>query len=313
MEISQLRALREVHDRGSIAAAAQSMAVTASSVSQQLAALQRKAGTALTYKIGRRTALTPAGLALCAATVEVEIALAKADAAVGSFKESTKEPVRVAAFHSAGLAFFGRLERAVMAGGGPPVQLSDQDVAQKDFATLAADHDIVIAHRMPNSAPWPPSVRVTPLAYEPLDVAVSVNHRLATRKSLKPQDLLGERWVSVHQGFPLVGAIEMIGTMAGEEVDVVHRINEFFVAAALVEQGGCVSLMPRYLVDQSYFSDLILIPLSEPRLGRRIDILARPEAMERAGVLHVVATLQTIMRELLEPPHSRRPIPLEDA
>ncbi|WP_449374272.1 LysR family transcriptional regulator [Arthrobacter psychrolactophilus] len=95
------------HDRGSIAAAAEAMEVTPSSVSQQLAALQRKAGTALTYKLGRRTVLTAAGLALRAATVEVEIALARVDSAVESFKDNATVPVSVAAFHSAGLAFFG--------------------------------------------------------------------------------------------------------------------------------------------------------------------------------------------------------------
>lgn len=301
MEISQLRALREVRDRGSIAAAAQALEVTPSSVSQQLTALQRKAGTALTYKVGRRTALTPAGLALCAATVEVEIAFAKADAAVDSFRENTDEPVTVAAFHSAALAYFGPLERALHDGGGPAVHLFDQDVAQKDFATLTADYDLVIAHRMANSTPWPVTVKVTELAYEPLDVAVSVRHRLAQQKSVKPTDLLDERWISVHPGFPLAGAIEMIGTIAGEEVQVVHRINDFFVAASLVDQGDCISLMPRYLVNRRYFADLLLLPLREPRLGRRIDILARPEAMERAAVVQVINVLQQIMRELLDP------------
>ena len=301
MEISQLRALREVHDRGSIAAAAQALEVTASSISQQLTALQRKAGTPLTYKVGRRTALTPAGLALCAAAVDVEIALAKADAAVGSFRDSAVEPVTVAAFHSAGLAFFGPLERALHDAGGPVVQLSDEDVAQKDFATLAAHYDLVIAHRMANSAPWPATVKATELAYEPLDVAVSVRHRLAHRKSVKAADLRGERWISVHRGFPLEGAIEMIGTIAGEEVEVAHRVNEFFVAASLVEQGDCISLMPRYLVNRRYFSDLLLLPLREPRLGRRIDILARPETMERTAVVQVVNVLAHIMRELLDP------------
>src|SRR4051794_31791564 len=121
MEISQLRSLREVHERGSIAAAAEALGVSSSSVSQQITALQRRAGTALTQKSGRRTVLTPAGLALCAATVEVEIALAKVDSAVASFRESQDESISVAAFHSAGLGFFGPLERMMLAEGGPPV------------------------------------------------------------------------------------------------------------------------------------------------------------------------------------------------
>lgn len=313
MELGQLRALREVQARGSIAAAALALHVTASSVSQQLSALQRTAGTALTFKSGRRTALTPAGLALCRAAVDVEIALVRATAAVGVFRESADETVSVAAFHSAALAFFGPLEQALPASGGPHLQLADADVAQQDFAALTADYDVVIAHRLPNSAPWPASVQVTPLAHEPLDIAVSAGHRLAGHESVHPKDLRGERWVSVRRGFPLEGAIEMIGTLAGEEVVVAHRINEFFVAASLVERGDCVSLLPRYTLNRNIFPRLVLLPLREPRLGRRIDILTRPEAMERAAVVQAVTALKGIMAELLEVNGSAGPIVLQGA
>jgi len=300
MELGQLRALREVQVRGSIAAAALALHVTASSVSQQLSALARAAGTALTYKQGRRTALTPAGLALCRAAADVELALARADAAMESFRASTADAVTVAAFHSAGLAFFGPLEQILMDRDGPSLRLVDEDVAQQDFPALTADYDVVIAHRLPNSTAWPGTVAVTPLAFEPLDVAVGAGHRLSLRTALVPADLRGERWVSVRRGFPLEGAIEVIGTLAGEEAVVAHRINEFFVAASVVEGGGAVALMPRYLVNRQHFPHLVLVPLREPRLGRRIDILTRPEALERAGVQQVIAALQSLMAGLIE-------------
>ncbi|MGO4383982.1 LysR family transcriptional regulator [Specibacter sp. RAF43] len=300
MEIGQLRALREVQARGSIAAAAQALHVTASSVSQQVSALERKAGTALTYKLGRRTALTPAGLALSRAAADVEVALARADAAVERFRDDAGAPVSVAAFHSAGLALFSRLEQAVTEAAGPRLGFADQDVAQQDFPALTADYDLVIAHRLASSPVWPPAVHVTPLAFEPLDVAVGAGHRLARRTRLTPADLRGERWIAVHRGFPLEGAIEMIGSLAGEEVSIGHRINEFFVAASVVERGNCVSLMPRYTVNRRLFPHLVLIPLRVPQLGRRIDILARPEALERRGVQQVVAALRSVMAELVD-------------
>lgn len=298
MEIGQLRALREVQARGSIAAAAQALHVTASSVSQQLSALQRKAGTALTYKQGRRTALTPAGLALSLAAVDVEVALARADSAVERFTADAGAPVGVAAFHSAGLALFRQLEQAVADSGGPRLALSDEDVAQQDFPALAADYDVVIAHRLANSPAWPATVQAVPLAFEPLDVAVGAGHRLARRRSLVPADLRGEQWVSVHRGFPLEGAIEMIGTLAGEEAAIAHRINEFFVAASVVERGACISLMPRYTVNRQHFPQLVLVPLRAPKLGRHIDILARPEALERTAVQHVIRALRGVMAKL---------------
>lgn len=307
MELGQLRALREVQARGSIAAAAQALRVTPSSVSQQLSALARRAGTALTYRHGRRTALTPAGLALARAAAEVEVAMARAETAVQRFTDDAGAPVSVAAFHSAGLALFRRLEQAVAEGGGPRLAFSDEDVAQQGFAALTADYDVVVAHRLAGSPAWPETVRATALAFEPLDVAVGAGHRLARRKSLVPADLRGEQWISVHRGFPLEGAIELIGTLAGEDAAIAHRINEFFVAASVVERGACVSLMPRYTVSRSCFPQLVLVPLRAPALGRHIDILARPEAMERAGVQHVIRALRGAMAALVNRPGGGRP------
>ena len=86
MELGQLRALRELGDRGSIAAVAAAMRVSASSVSQQITALQRHSSAPLTYKDGRRTALTEAGRALAAAAIDVEVALERAEQAVARFQ-----------------------------------------------------------------------------------------------------------------------------------------------------------------------------------------------------------------------------------
>jgi DNA-binding transcriptional LysR family regulator len=85
MELGQLRALRELSERGSIAAVAAAMRVTPSSVSQQLSALQRQSAVPLTFRLGRRTALTDAGRALAAAAVDVEVALERAHQAVVDF------------------------------------------------------------------------------------------------------------------------------------------------------------------------------------------------------------------------------------
>ncbi|MDQ6739159.1 MAG: hypothetical protein M3021_01990 [Actinomycetota bacterium] len=38
-------------------------------------------------------------------------------------------------------------------------------------------------------------------------------------------DLATERWVLVHHGYSLEGAIELISTLAGTEIDIRHRIN----------------------------------------------------------------------------------------
>ena len=299
MELGQLRALRELGDRGSIAAVAAALHVTPSSVSQQISALQRHSAAPLTFRDGRRTVLTDAGRALALAAIDVEVALERAGQAVARFQDDHLGTVSVTDFHSVGLAVFGPLLAASERPGRPAVRLSDFDVAQDDFPLLTADHDLVLAHRLVGSPSWPESVRVEPLLYEPLDIAVRRDHRLAARAVIEPADLQGEAWVAVHEGFPLKQALSVIAGIGGSEARILHRINEFSVAAAVVEASGCVALMPRYTTDVRDHPELVLRPLAYPGLGRHIDCLARPETLERANAKAVLAEIRVIAAHLI--------------
>jgi len=299
MELGQLRALRELGDRGSIAAVAAALFVTPSSVSQQISALQRHSAAPLTFKDGRRTALTDAGRALALAAIDVEVALERARAAVESFQGDPGGTVSVVAFHSAGLAVFGPLLAASAGPGQPDVRLSDFDVAQEDFPLLTADHDLVLAHRLVGSPPWPGSVRVEPLLFEPLDIAVRRDHPLAAKAAIEPADLVGEAWVAVHEGFPLEQALSVIAGIGGSEARILHRINEFSVAASVVDASGCVALMPRYTTDLRDHPGVVLRPLAHPGLGRHVDCLARPETLERASAKVILSQIRTIAGALI--------------
>lgn len=298
MELGQLRALRELGDRGSIAAVAAALRVSPSSVSQQITALQRTSSVPLTFKDGRRTALTDAGRALAAAAVEVEVALERAEQAVARYSSDHAGTVSVAAFHSAGLAIFGPLLAAQHGDQSPRIELSDFDVAQDGFPALTMTHDLVLAHRLVGSPDWPHSMRVEPLLFEPLDIAVRRDHRLAAQASLDPADLADEEWVAVHEGFPLEQALAVIAGVGGGEARIRHRINEFRVACAVVEASGCIALMPRFTTDLREHPDLVLRPLANPTLGRHIDALARPETLERANVQAVLGRVRGIASSL---------------
>jgi DNA-binding transcriptional LysR family regulator len=297
MELAQLRALRELGDRGSIAAVAAAMRVTPSSVSQQVTALQRSVGVPLTERLGRRTTLTGAGRALADAAVGVEVALARAADSVGEYRAEESGSVSVAAFTSAALVLFGRLlgapERDRIA-----VSVSDHDVRQDAFPLLAAEHDLVVAHRLSSSPPWPSGVASIPLLDEPLDVAVRSGHALAARASVGADDLRRIGWVSVHDGFPLQGAIETLSAAAGIDADVRHRVNDFQVAASVVAATDCAALLPRHLSASSLSPGISLVPTAGFTVSRSIDALARPEALERRAVRGVLAEITRVFRDL---------------
>ncbi len=296
MEVRQLEVLRELGERGSVAAVAAALHVTPSAVSQHLAALQRSARVPLTQRRGRRLVLTTAGEALAAAAVEVAAALERARRAVDEHLAAPSAPVSVAAFHSAGLAWFGPLLRHAAARGGPPLHLADEDVAQAAFPGLVADHDLVVAHRLPHSPPWPAGrVAVVPLVAEPLLVAMAAGHPLAGRVPLTAADVAAAPWVSVHDGFPVAGTLAAIGAAAGRPLDVVHRINEFSVAASVVAAGDTLALLPARTTRHD--PALVLRPLADVQAWRQVDVLARPEALARPPVREVLAALREVARD----------------
>ncbi|MFC6159501.1 LysR family transcriptional regulator [Kribbella jiaozuonensis] len=288
MNERQLRVLREVGELGSVTAAADALLVTPSAISQQLRLLQRSIPVPLTERDGRRVVLTAAGRALAGAAADVESALARARQVVDDFAEQPDAVVSVAAFHSAAAAFFPALLRA---GDGPRVSLHDEDVPQDEFPPLTREYDVVLAHRLDHAAPWPRTVAVTPLLHEPLDVAVPVDHPLASKRSLSPRDVAGEPWITVHDGFPLMATIEAIGAAANQRLDLVHRVNEFTVVAELVAAGAGLALIPRWTARPH--PGIALRPMRGVHTRRHIDALHRPERTARRAVRTTLANLET--------------------
>ncbi|MEU8660625.1 LysR family transcriptional regulator [Actinoplanes philippinensis] len=293
MDPHHLRLLRELGERGSVAAVARAMHITPSAVSQQLNTLQRTARVPLTERRGRRLVLTGAGRALAAAAVDVMTALDRAARAVGDHLDAPDDPVRVAAFHSAGLTWFAPLITRLAETGGPPVRCADEDVAHADFPALVGDYDLVVAHRLAYSPPWPAGrLTVIPLIEEPLYVAMSADHPLAVRESLAAAEAAGWPWISVHEGYPLEGVLAAIAATAGRPLEIRHRINEFTVAASVVAAGEVLALLPGRTTTPD--PRLALRPLDGIPAARNIDILTRPESLHRAAVRKVLETLRAI-------------------
>ncbi|MCK2027661.1 LysR family transcriptional regulator [Microbacterium sp. SSW1-47] len=297
MELHQLQILRELGALGSVTAVAEALRVTPSAVSQQLAALQRAFPTPLTRRDGRSLVLTAAGEVLAAAGTEAIDAMAAARHALDDFEEAATGVVSLSGFHSVGQALFGPLLRELSAlDAAPTVQLTDEDVAQSEFPALTSRYDLVLAHRMEHSDPWPTAgVRSVTLVREPLDVAVAADHPLATRSSLKPADVAAERWVTSRTGYSPDDVLRAVSAVAGRPVDVLHRINDYGAVSAVVAAGGVLGMLPRFTSRSVDDRDIVRIPLRGVSTHRMIDVLARPENLRRRSVRVVVDALRAVM------------------
>src|SRR5918998_2491912 len=102
LDVRRMRVLREVAARGSFSAAADALAYTQSAVSQQIAALEREAGTRLVERSARGVRLTDAGRVVVDHAEAIIARLADAEAALEALSGLKGGRVRLASFPSAG-------------------------------------------------------------------------------------------------------------------------------------------------------------------------------------------------------------------
>src|SRR6185503_6298635 len=98
LDLRRLRLLRELNERGTIAAVADALQFTPSAVSQQLAILEREAGVPLLERAGRGVRLTDPALMLVehADALLERAALAEADLAAAAAAGTVTGRARIA-------------------------------------------------------------------------------------------------------------------------------------------------------------------------------------------------------------------------
>src|SRR5215218_4584649 len=101
LDLRRLRLLRELRERGTIAAVADALAYTPSAVSQQLAQLERDAGVPLLERAGRGVRLTEAGRRLAAHADAIMARMEAAEADLAGLAGHAAGRLRVACFQTA--------------------------------------------------------------------------------------------------------------------------------------------------------------------------------------------------------------------
>ncbi|MFD4440833.1 LysR family transcriptional regulator [Nocardia sp. NPDC058519] len=294
--IDRLRILRELADRGTVAAVAEVLSMTPSAISQQLKVLAREAGVALLEPDGRRVRLTDAGQALVLRADDVLAAMERATAEMAHYRGSPRGQVRVASFPS-GAALLLPPVLATLATSGVELVAGDEDLPPSEASKLLADYDIVLTHRDERARSLSgPRLSARVLMREPIDVVVAPDHPLAGRSSVRPEELAEETWVSVRGGFPIDDVLESIATVTGVRPRIAQRLNEFRVIETLVASGYGVALMPRYAVAHP---DVSVLPLAGVRAARVYEVITRPQAYRSPAIATVLDAFEAAAREVI--------------
>ena len=292
MDVRRLELLRELAERGSIAAVAAATNRTSSAVSQQLKVLEREAGIPLTERRGRGVVLTGAGRMLAQTATDVAVALERAEALWEDFKQAPRGDVTLTIFPTGGQMLLPGLLSAIADVAGLVLTCSDQDAQLPDFADLTPDFDIVVADAPTILPSWRErGLAVAPLMTEPLDVALPEGHPLSDKKTLSPRDLVDETWVGVPVGLPFDRILRQIETANGTPARVAQRFADNGIVESIVAAGHGIAILPRFTT-RDHENGLVTRPLTGVRAVRKISALMRPDRAERPSVRLVVETLR---------------------
>jgi molybdate transport repressor ModE-like protein len=306
LDVGRLRLLREVGLRGTIAAAARSLGLTASAVSQQVAVLEREAGMPLVDRSPRGAVLTGAGRALAARAGEVMDVLTRARADLDRIGGSLAGPVAMTSVASAGATFVSdAVTELRLTHPGLDVCVAAAEPARALDLLVAGDVDLAVVDEY-DYVPLalPDFVVGRELCAEPLVLVRPAG--TPRRRALALSDLADEEWVMPPEDAACGLAVRSACRAEGFEPRVRWETDDMLLLARAVAAGHGVAVLPRLSVPTDA-AGVEVRTLRAPILQRRLIVAARAAALARPAVATVVEALAVAARGATTTARSVRP------
>jgi DNA-binding transcriptional LysR family regulator len=197
MTLAGLKVVREVADRGSFTAAADSLGYTQSAVSRQVAAVEAAAGAPLFRRAPRGVRLTEAGDVLLRHADRILDQVDAARRELAGSGAGAKGRLRVGAFPTAVAALLPRSVAAFRSRHGrTEVSLREGTTPAQLRRVASGSIDLAVVGALPNQPLDHRGVALEPLLEDPLLLAVGRRHPLARRRTVNVDDLAGEPWIA---------------------------------------------------------------------------------------------------------------------
>jgi DNA-binding transcriptional LysR family regulator len=249
LDLRRLRLLRELHERGTIAAVADALQFTPSAVSQQLAMLEREAGVPLLERAGRGVRLTDPALVLVehADALLDRAAIAEADLAAAAGEVTGRG--RIAGFQSVLLRLVLPAIEA-LARDAPRLrcEVIEAEPEQALPALALGDVDLVIGDEWEHQPRrLPAGVERHELLRDAVHLVLPADHPAAHRHpvAVPLAELAGETWTTGHPGMGWEEVTQRTCRgLGGFDPDIRHRANDATICLALVARGLAVTLLP---------------------------------------------------------------------
>jgi molybdate transport repressor ModE-like protein len=251
LDVRRIRVLQEVVTRGSFSAAADSLHLSQSAVSQQIASLEREVGVPLLERTSDGPKLTAAGEAL----------MEHGDAVICRLEEAEREIAQIAGLEGGRL----RLSSFVTASATlmtPALSLFRQRFAKVELefteadpedsfpALKRGDSDLAVIFDYPAfPLDFSRDVEAELIYEEQMRIALAPGHPLAAGKSVKMADLADEDWLCGAAPSSCRFQVINLCREAGFEPKITFQSEDYEVIKGFVAGGLGISILPELAGD----------------------------------------------------------------
>ena len=299
LDVKRLRILREVAQRGSFSAAADSLYLSQSAVSQQIATLEREVAMTLLDRTRQGPRLTDAGRVL----------VSHADAAIARLDEAERElaaiagleggELRLASFPSASATVLTEAI-SIFHARHPAVRLRVIDAEPEESLPRlrGGELDLALSFDYP-TVPQPEErdLERTHLLTESMQVALPRDHELASRTVVPMTELAELEWLCGSRPSTCGTVVISACRDAGFEPRIGFETDDYHVMQGFIAAGLGVTLLPD-LALQTLRKDLVVRPTDPPAPTRRIWAATRAEGARSPATEEMIAILTEVGRAI---------------
>jgi DNA-binding transcriptional LysR family regulator len=301
LDVKQLRVLKAVGEHGSFSAAAEALSYTQPAISQQVAALEKQAGTTLVDRTSRGVRLTEAGRALVEHAEVVLARLAAAEAELEAMAGVRGGRVRLSSFPTAGASLLPPAV-ALFTERHPEVELTfverEPDEAARMLRAAELEVALVFEYGEIEQSEFDrlyDGIELHHLLDDPMYLALPQGHPLSSKARVRLQDFSGETWIQESGAHSFCGSLHLNAcTSAGFQPRIGFQSDDYNVVQGLIAAGVGISLLPS-LALTNVREDIVIRSLGRGAPARRIAAATlagryRSPATERMlGILEEVA------------------------
>lgn len=304
----RLRLLSLLETLGTVRAVAETLHLSASTVSQQLAVLETETRCRLLERTGRRVRLTPAGLLLARRGREILDRMAEAEAELRALRDEPIGTVRLGVFQSA-IHTLAVPAATRLATTHPRLHLEliESEPHESGAALRSGEADVIITSA-DYGLSWGPDLDVIPLGTDPIVLVLPRDHPLTSRTTVDLAACAEETWACDRPQSYMADLTDRLCRESGFEPRVACRFSNCLMLLQHVESGRSVALLPALAVSPDH---AVATRELSPPVHRNVTIVVRRGTTQRAAVNAIVAALRDHpeIPALSAPAPFRRPAP----